>query len=262
MRRQTSILLEKRNRSKKQKRKAFAAGLFLSAFFMLGGCGSDFPNLTDEQVERAGEYAAMTLLQYDSLNRRRLMSLEDMQVEESRRKAWEQAASKARQEEKKEKEEPGQENTDQGSGKEKESAASFGELGDGFVLPDGVTIKYLGEKRCAHYPEENGFISISAGAGKELLVLKFALNNGSDGSQNIDLMEQDNSYVVTVNGNYSRKCLSTLLMDDLSSYQGKLLPGESEELVLLIEVDEGMTMESVRLKIKNDRIESTILLFP
>lgn len=238
------------------------AGLFLASALWLGGCGDDFPDLTDEQVEKAGEYAAMTLLKYDSQNRKRLMSIEDMETEEERREAWRQAAQSVKQQEQEEEKESSQENGSAG-GTQTGETASYGNLSDGFVLPEGVTIQYKGSLLCETYPQDSAnYFAVVASSGKKNLVLRFLLTNGSEGSQNIDMVDLNSSYQITVNENYTRVSLPTLLENDLANYQGKLMPGASEELVLLIEVDEDVDVSSLKLKLKNDRIESTILLEP
>jgi len=48
---------------------------------LLGGCNSEFPDLTDEQAKVIGEYAAVTLLKYDANNRSRLVDLDQVDEE-------------------------------------------------------------------------------------------------------------------------------------------------------------------------------------
>lgn len=243
---------------------AFSA-LFLAAVISFSGCGADYPDLSDEQVEKAGEYAAMMLLKYDSLNRSRLMDIDSMQREEARREAW---AKAARESKKQEVEEGKEESSSQAENKESDpytvidNTAKAAKLSDGILLPAGVEIDYKGYVFRDQYPEGNDGFAITANSGMKLLVLRFGLRNTNDGSVSIDLLEQDNGFVVTVNGNYSRRTLMTLLDNDLGSYSGKLMPGESTELVLMIEVDQGTAVESLKIKIKNDRIECTIPLEP
>ena len=92
--------------------------------------------------------------------------------------------------------------------------------------------------------------------------MKFLLTNGSEGSQQIDLTSQKNTYRITVNETYSRTSLPTFLENDLTNYQGKLMPGASEELVLLIEVESDTVVSSMKMRVKNDQIAYTILLEP
>lgn len=246
------------------KKGAYTAAFLLIAALTLGGCGGEYPDLSDEQVERAGEYAAMMLLKYDSLNRSRLMSIEAMQKEDARREAWAKAARESKrqdaEESKEEKEKPGQNSGD--SYTVIDNTGSVSSLSDGILLPAGVEIDYKGYSLQDQYSEGNSGFAITASKGTKLLVLKFGLSNKNDGSESVDLMEQDNSFVITVNGNYSRRTLMTLLDNDMASYMGKLMPGESTELVLMIEVEQGMSVESLRIKVKNDRIECTIPLEP
>lgn len=252
-------------KDRKIMRKTKLAGIILLSMLLMAGCGGDFPDLSDEQVEKAGEYAAMTLLKYDSQNRKRLMTLEDMAAEEQRREMWKQAARQGAKEADKEEQassEQTQNSSTQGS-QEGQEETTPGALSDGFVLPDGVKIEYLGHILCDVYPQDSSdFFAIVASEGRKNLVLRFWLANESDGSQSLDMVEQNNVYRITVNGNYSRASLPTFLDNDLANYQGKLMPGAGVELVLLIEVESDTQISSLRMKLKNDRIESTILLEP
>ena len=238
-------------------------GLLLAAGLALCGCGSEFPALTDEQVEKAGEYAALTLLKYDSQNRKRLMSLEDMQAEEQRRQAWKQAAQQAAKEEQEEAK-TSQEQSENGQVIDVPGGTTdYGRIGDGFTLPDGVELQYKGYQLCDVYPEdESDYFAIVAAEGKKNLLLRFLLTNGSEGSQQLDLASQKNSYRITVNDTYTRNSLPTFLANDLMNYQGRLMPGASEELVLLMEVESDVTVSSLKLRVKNDQIAYTILLEP
>lgn len=240
------------------------SGMLLAGALLLGGCG-DYPDLTDEQVEQAGEYAAMMLLKYDSQSRSRLMSIADMEAEQLRRDSWEKAAQigkKAAMEEKDKEQESGE----AGHGVEEQGREQFlptAKLQDGFVLPDGVNIAYVGYSLSKQYPEDHSdYFAIVATTGKKILALSFEVTNNSEGSQSIDMVNQNNLYRITVNEQYTRSNLTTLLENDLANYQGKLLPGESVELVLLIEVDEEIWMDSLKMKLKNDRNEYTIQLEP
>lgn len=243
---------------RQKSKRGVLAGACLFTALMLGGCGAAFPNLSDQQLDQAGEYAANLLLKYDSNNRRRLLSEEEMAKEEQRRAAW--AVKPVDEEALPETEQTGNPAIgDTETGEEKPTV--YGKLEDFYEFPQEIGIEYTGYEVGKSYPaDQSSFFSLDAAAGKEILALKFRLTNRGEGAQKIDLMNRQGSYRVTVNGSYSRAQLTTLLDNDLATYQGTLLPGAAQELVLLIEIEQGTEISSLSIRLKNDAIESTIRL--
>lgn len=235
-------------------------GAALMLACLLGGCGGDFPQLSDEQMDAAGEYAANLLLKYDSDYRRRLMTLEEMEKESQKRAAW---AVKPPAEEGTQEQQPVEIIPQPGdnTGGLPDTGIKYGTLEDYFAFPDGVDIRYTGYRVCNSYPEDqSSFFSLDASAGKDILAIEFELSNQGEAAQTIDLMNRKGSYRITVNGSYSRSQLTTLLDNDMATFQGRVLPGEVQQLVLLAEIDEGMEVSTLTIRLKNDAIESTIQL--
>jgi hypothetical protein len=79
------------------------------------------------------------------------------------------------------------------------------------------------------------------------------MSNNSGADQEINIFEKNPVCKVTVNGNYTRTALVTMLTNDLSTYMDTLNAGAAEEVVLLIEIDESMASEinTVSLTMKN-----------
>ena len=71
--------------------------------------------------------------------------------------------------------------------------------------------------------------------GKKLLVLRFHLTNGSEQEETIDLLNTNSRYIITVNDSIRANALTTMLPNDMSTYAETLEPGQSQELVLLLE---------------------------
>jgi len=63
----------------------------MAMMFVLSGCGSDFPDLTADEQQVIGEYAATLLMKYDANNRSRLMSREEVEAAELKMEELEQA---------------------------------------------------------------------------------------------------------------------------------------------------------------------------
>lgn len=231
---------------------------FLTAL-LIAGCGEAVPDLNDEQTSLVGEYAANILLKYDSNHRQRLMSEEEIKKEEERRAAWEVRIPSADDPEVPEKP-SNSSKPEQGTGEKQ--PAEYGKLEDFYDFTDEVGIEYTGYYVCSSYLEGQADVpfTLDAAQGKEILVLKFLLKNNSDALQKVDLIKRNDFYRVTVNGNYSRTPLTTLLDNDLSTFRGELMPGASQEIVLLTEIEQGTEISSLTIRLKNESSESTILL--
>lgn len=230
---------------------------------LLGGCNSEFPDLTDEQAKVIGEYAAVTLLKYDANNRSRLVDLD--QVDEETIVEGTSEVEKAPEVVMPEPELPKEpevtkpvepEMPDQNT--EDENAVSSVE--EFLELPEGVRVSYVGYDLSQSYQEEdNPYFTIEASEGKNLLVTKFELVNDSSEAQEINLLDRRDNYRLTVNESYTRTTLTTLLANDLSTYMGMLEPGVSKEVILLIEVDVS-DIQSLTLSLKNESKTYTIQL--
>ena len=239
------------------------AGLIL--VLSLTGCGSDYPELTAEQEQAIGEYAAMTLLKYDAENRSRLVDasvVEAYELKEQQRK--EQEAAKATPEPTPEATMKPTEDTpvvdSNGEAVKQEAVMS---LEESLGAPDGVTVTYKGHVLCDTYPEDGtaeNYFTLDAAPGKKLLVLKFLVKNESSEEKQIDFFSATSVYKVKVGDGEPQNAMTTMLFDDMSTYAGKLEVSGSEELVLLFEVENGVSENDIQLYYKNESNEYTIQL--
>jgi hypothetical protein len=239
----------------KRKHITAAVALIIGAS-MLAGCGSVIPEMTQEEEEAVGEYAAMTLLKYDANYRSRLVDLS--LVEKKVTKELEAEQKKQEEEAKKAEEAAAAENKSNANtaADSTEIVQSVGSIAEFLELPDGVSITYSSMKVCDSYPDDGqagSFFTLDASSGKKLLVLNFLMSNNSGADQEINIFEKNPVCKVTVNGNYTRTALVTMLTNDLSTYMDTLNAGAAEEVVLLIEIDESMASEinTVSLTMKN-----------
>ncbi len=238
----------------------------------LSACGSDYPQLSEEETRLVGEYAAMLLLKYDANQRSRLVDISA--VDEADRLAAEKALEEQAASDKQ------QEQDDQTSGMKptddttvidktqddkRDDIGSVAELAQLLELQEGITFSYEGSYVTDSYSESeemDGYFALQAPEGKALLVLEFEMKNESSNAQSADVLSKRIAFRVKVNDNYTRTALVTMLMNDLSTYAGTIAAGESQNLVLIVEVDETMAsnIESIQLSLKNDSNSYTILL--
>ena len=253
---------EEKERTMTGRNKNMVCGALLCAMMLsMTACGNEIPDLTEEESQRIGEYAAVTLLKYDANNRSRLVDPEVVIAKLEKEAAKE--TTKASQEEGKA-EETGSTGTTEVTMPtvQEEITAS---MEDFFGLPEGVSITYEDYMVADSYPEdgvEDDYFALDASMGKKLLVLRFHLTNGSEQEETIDLLNTNSRYIITVNDSIRANALTTMLPNDMSTYEETLEPGQSQGLVLLLEVNEDVAgaVQTIALRLKNASNEYTIQL--
>ena len=237
--------------------------LLCTMMLSMTACGNEIPNLTEEESQRVGEYAAVTLLKYDANNRSRLVDPEMViaKLEKEAAKEAAREAAKAAQEEAKAEETGSTGTTEETMPTAQEDITASME--DFFCLPEGVSIAYEDYMVADSYPEDEAeYFALDASAGKKLLVLRFRLTNGTEQEEKIDLLNTNSRYIITVNDSIRANALTTMLPNDMSTYAETLEPGQDQELVLLLEVNEDVAdaVQAIALRLKNASNEYTIQL--
>ena len=233
--------------------------LLCTMMLSMTACGNEIPDLTEEESQRVGEYAAVTLLKYDANNRSRLVDPE-MVIAKLEKEAAREAA-KAAQEEAKTEETGNTGTTEVTMPTAQEDITASME--DFFGLPEGISITYEDYMVTDSYPEDEAeYFALDASAGKKLLVLRFCLTNGTEQEEKINLLNTNSRYIITVNDSIRANALTTMLPNDMSTYAETLEPGQSQELVLLLEVNEDVAgaVQAIALHLKNASNEYTIQL--
>jgi len=243
----------------KRKNKIFIISLTMTMALGMTACGNAIPDMSAAEMQTVGEYAAITLMKYDAEHRSRLVDLELVaEAEEQRREQAEAEALRQEQEAAAAQEESGGmrpvENTPV-IGVDGVPESNPISMEEALNLPEGVTITYREMAVCDSYPDgDSNFFSMSATDGNRLLVLKFDLYNGSGQDQNIDILSQGAVFQVTANGNFTRRALTTMLMDDLPNYKDTVAAGSSVETVIVVEVENSVAdnISSLSLNLRND----------
>lgn len=232
-------------------------GLFLlisNMVLVLAGCGNSIPDMSDEQMDAVGEYAAIMLMKYDANHRSRLVDL-----------------SKYEEEVKEDVSEP-QPEEEEGSIPENDISGpeiiepqvpEYASMEDFMELPAGVTVTYEGLRICDSYPEEeaaNEYFYLEASGDKKLVVLRFTVSNMSAEQQQLDFWNSGNTYKLKMGDTYMRNALTTMLLDDMVSFVGALDAGCSKSLVLLFEAESEFANETqeMNLILKNESKTYTI----
>lgn len=223
--------------------------------FGLAGCGENqIPELTDDQVQTMGEFTAITLMRYDANHRSRLvdysllMETPEPEIEPEPVETPKPAGM-----------DPVDDTPVINGNNPADAPASIEEMLD---FPEGVSATYLGYALYDSYPEGEEAFAIQSTEGNKLLVLSYSITNASGQDQLVDLLHLKPEFRLTVNGNYTRRALMTMLENDFSTYMETLTAGADTTVVLVIEVDEenAENITSISLNLKNDSKTCTIQL--
>lgn len=243
------------------KKKAFC---FLMCLCCLQLCGcTAFPNYSKEDTELIAEYAAGLLIQHSSSVNNRLTDVEtDSYVMEDVKQGEEEnmqdipenpnePASQL----------PDMENEIPVSG-EKE------EVFEETTYPLNVLMGLqMLDVQCTGYEikstyADNEDVVLDAKDGNKLVILKFTLTNPTENTVELNQLENDATYRVSLNQTGYKQTLSTLLLNDLSTYTGSIKSGETTELVLLSEWDTFVAdgMNSISLHIQNNEMSGSYMV--
>ena len=250
------------------RKKICTISLAMAVMLGMTACGNAIPDMSDAQMQAVGEYAAITLMKYDIDNRSRLVDLELVAEADAKRQAEAEAEALRREQEAAAAQE------EAGGMRPTEDTPVIGVDGmpekepitmeEVLNLPEGVTITYREMLVCDSYPEEDGsFFSMSASDGNRFIVLKFDLYNGSGQDQAIDILSQGAAFNIVANGNFTRRALTTMLADDITSYKNTVAAGSSVELVAVMEAESSVAdnVSSLGLTLRSDTKTHTAQFF-
>ncbi|MBO4808295.1 MAG: hypothetical protein J5537_04575 [Lachnospiraceae bacterium] len=225
----------------------------LAFSFSFAGCDLDpMPTLTEEEQAEVSEYAVGILMKYDSHHQNRLLSDKELETELTRLKTLADnkvnaevyaRQSKASKEKEREEKKQALDNTptvDNATG----VGTSAPVYAEEFLGLDGFTVRYTGyEVHPDAYPEagEGMYFSVPAATGKDLLILNFDVANVSGSDQHLDMFGKNVAFLVTVNGDMTKFAEQSLLLNDLATYNDTIPAGQSETLVLIVQIDEDLS---------------------
>lgn len=242
-------------------KKNLMAILVLSMLGFSGCAESQIPEMTAEEMQAVGEFVAYTLMKYDVGQNSRLMELppEEMEEEHSEVKVPTQTPAPEAS--------VGMDPVDDtpvttAPGAELTVGENTYSAEEVMGLPEGVVLEFAGKVICDSYPDESDAFAVSATQGKKLLILKFSITNTMEQETKVDLFSSQTTYRIAVDGERSRRALTTMLPNDLAFYVDTLPAGASAEAVLVMEVDadRAETIDTVTVQMKNESKSHTIQL--
>lgn len=197
----------------------------------LTGCGSQIPNMTEEQREAISEYAVQLLLKYDTNETSRLVDLETLVQEPETTKPPQPSATQPPAGMDEVEDTPVIDLTGEETG-------SVGNIHDALGLDENISIEYVAcrtEKQCVDELSEE--LVIEAAEGKVLFVCDLALINDGAGKQSVDMLRDNIQYALRLD-DIQLNCMVTMLSNDLTTYLGILDSDQSEKLMVITEVEQ------------------------
>lgn len=227
----------------------------------LTGCGqTEMVDLSEEQQMQVAEYAAGLLLKHANNYHSRLVDSEKELIALADERAYKEEL-KAKVDAMKQTDASEEElvsdstdsqNVDAGdSSGETVTNISMEEILN--ILP--VSVSYTGFEMRTSYPDadEGAFVfAMDATEGNQLLVMHFAMTNGTAETVEMDTASLGCRFLCRVNEEGYRNVLTTMLLNDLASYKGTIEAGTSQDVVLVLEVPENTQVQNLELMIKKD----------
>lgn len=239
-------------------RRKITIACLLAALVMLTGCvgANKIPELSEEEEALVVEYAASTLLKYDTKYAEKLTEIPVEEPAEEVLPMAEGDMTQASDNAADMTQNPEEANavTEQPTQEPEVSVESILGLQD-------VEVTYKEYEVDDFYPNNGDdiYFVMNATDGCQLLVLKFELKNLSEQEQEVSVAPGTVRMKIVLNGS-EKNALTTMLLNDLATYQGTLAPQESTELVVVGEykAEELQNIDSLELKLKSDSAETIL----
>lgn len=238
----------------------FSLLLILSFSLVLGGCAT-YPPLSDDENKMVSNYAVSLLLKYDKENHSRLVDTsefwnsynEALAIREAKIAEIE-AQKKAEEEAQKKEQEKEEEIIDDGTGGATVIESKWDNVSIESVLnASGFSINYSGCSFADIYPERKLDLvaPMTASRGYDIMVVHFNVTNNSGASAKLNVYMEGARFKLSINDGGLVSCSETMYEEDLSEYFGNFAEGETKDLVLLCEVKEGTSVDSLGLNINS-----------
>ncbi len=223
---------------------------------LAAGCGFTMPDMTEEEASVIAEYAASLLLKYDKNYDSNLAVIQE-ETEEMEKEPEVSSTEPEKEDESVSKKEEGTE------AEKTEEPVSAETIQDFYGL-EGLEFSYAGCIFADSYSghENSEFVlAFDASEGNTLAVLEFNVENVSTEPIVLDMLSLNPRMRMEIGG-IIKRVQPTMLINDMTTYNGIIQPGETICLALVAEYDEGtlQSEDSISLLLRNDSTNATIYL--
>ena len=233
------------------RKKGLVSILLCGVMLSTAGCGTKPYDLSREEQEKVAAYAAHVVTRYNDRQEEGLIRIQQEDVSE------ETADSKEPQAETKDKQENTEDNTKNVTSDAEKPKAETVSLRQALKLEDGLDASFENYDVTDSYVESDYF-AMNATAGKTFLAVHINLK-ATGGDVECDMLAKNLKYRVVINGDKTVAAQTSILLNDLGTYQGTIAGGSAQECVLLFETEKQNVEDITSLQLKvSDGSTSTV----
>lgn len=233
------------------RKKGLVSILLCGVMLSTAGCGTKPYDLSREEQEKVAAYAAHVVTRYNDRQEEGLIRIQQEDVSE------ETADSKEPQAETKDKQENTEDNTKNVTSDAEKPKTETVSLRQALKLEDGLDASFENYDVTDSYVESDYF-AMNATAGKTFLVVHVNLK-ATGGDIECDMLKKNLKYRVVINGDKTVAAQTSILLNDLGTYQGTIAGGSAQECVLLFETEKQNVENITSLQLKvSDGSTSTV----
>lgn len=233
------------------RKKGLVSILLCGVMLSTAGCGTKPYDLSREEQEKVAAYAAHVVTRYNDRQEEGLIRIQQEDVSE------ETADSKEPQAETKDKQENTEDNTKNVTSDAEKPKAETVSLRQALKLEDGLDASFENYDVTDSYVESDYF-AMNATAGKTFLAVHINLK-ATGGDVECDMLAKNLKYRVVINGDKTVAAQTSILLNDLGTYQGTIAGGSAQECVLLFETEKQNVENITSLQLKvSDGSTSTV----
>lgn len=218
---------------------------------MMSGCGEEAYTLTDSEENLIVNYSAHVVTKYNTYQKEGLTYVWEDEAEDEADAMQPQSTEPVSADAVSEAETMATVPEDTAENEETVYAANAVTLDDLFGMP-GIEIDYVGARIAIQYAEDDYYV-LYPDSGKQYLVLGFDITNTGEAVAYVNNLDSSAKFQVVLNDEKTVSSELTLLLDDFSTFEATLKPGETRETVLLFQVPATITsVDKLSLFAKTD----------
>lgn len=102
------------------------------------------------------------------------------------------------------------------------------------------------------------FSSVSADSGKKLVIVSFKIKNNSSNAKNVNLVDKNIRYSLTMDGKSYGQAMLTIIEGDMLGFNEKIAAGSNKKGVLLFQADSSAKVKKVEIEAVSGNKRSVI----
>lgn len=218
---------------------------------MMSGCGEEAYTLTDSEKDLIVDYSAHVVTKYNTYQKEGLTYVWEDDTEDEADVMQAQTTESTGADVVSEAGTAEAVPEDTAENEEMVYAANAVTLDDFFGM-SGIEMDYVGARLAIQYAEDDYYV-LYPDSDKQYLVLGFDITNTGEAVAYVNNLEKSAKFQAVLNDEKTVSSELTLLLDDFSTFEATLKPGETRETVLLFQVPATITsVDKLSLFAKTD----------